>query len=110
MTDGPITNDTDAPQDAIRIGTHTLNSRLIVGTGKYKTFEIMQQALKLSGADCVTVAVRRERLLDGDGRNILDYIDLRSYLSTGHPSLFVARKPTNIERDAELPPYFLARK
>ena len=79
MTDGPITNDTDAPQDAIRIGTHTLNSRLIVGTGKYKTFEIMQQALKLSGADCVTVAVRRERLLDGDGRNILDYIDLKHF-------------------------------
>jgi thiazole synthase len=56
-----------------------LNSRLIVGTGKYETFEIMQQALKLSGADCVTVAVRRERLLDGDGRNILDYIDLKHF-------------------------------
>jgi thiazole synthase len=65
--------------DAIRIGQHTLRSRLIVGTGKYATFEIMQQALALSGSDCVTVAVRRERLYDGAGRNILDYIDLQRY-------------------------------
>ncbi len=60
----------------LRIGSHTLNSRLIVGTGKYESFEIMQQALALSGADCVTVAVRRERLYDGNGRIILDHIDL----------------------------------
>ena len=79
MTDEPATNGTAPRQDAIRIGNHTLNSRLIVGTGKYQTFEIMQQALKLSGADCVTVAVRRERLLDGDGRNILDYIDVKHF-------------------------------
>lgn len=66
-------------RDAIRIGNHTLTSRLIVGTGKYQTFEIMQQALQLSGTDCVTVAVRRERLLDSGGRNILDYLDLQRY-------------------------------
>lgn len=66
----------DAADSSIRIGTHTLHSRLIVGTGKYKTFEVMGQALQLSGADCVTVAVRRERLFDSDGRNILDHIDL----------------------------------
>jgi thiazole synthase len=65
--------------DTIRIGSHTLHSRLIVGTGKYQSFEIMQQALELSGTDCVTVAVRRERLYDGDGRNILDYLDLNRY-------------------------------
>jgi thiazole synthase len=68
-----------ATPDEIRIGTHTLRSRLIVGTGKYQTFEVMQEALKLSGADCVTVAVRRERLYDGDGRNILDHIDLNHF-------------------------------
>ncbi len=66
-------------QDIIRIGNHTLHSRLIVGTGKYETFEIMQQALALSGTDCITVAVRRERLVDGEGRNILDYIDTERY-------------------------------
>ncbi|TWT33228.1 thiazole synthase [Blastopirellula retiformator] len=63
----------------LKIGTHVLKSRLIVGTGKYETFEVMQQALELSGSDCLTVAVRRERLYDPHGRNILDYIDLDRY-------------------------------
>jgi len=67
---------TDAP---LRLGSHTLNSRLIVGTGKYDTYETMQQSLALSGTDCVTVAVRRERLHDGQGKNILDYLDLSRY-------------------------------
>jgi thiazole synthase len=65
--------------EEIRIGNHVLRSRLIVGTGKYKTFEIMGEALALSGADCVTVAVRRERLYDSSGRNILDSIDLKHF-------------------------------
>jgi len=63
--------------DEIRIGNHVLHSRLIVGTGKYKTFELMREALALSSADCVTVAVRRERLVDSSGRNILDFLDLK---------------------------------
>jgi len=67
---------TDRP---LRIGSHTLKSRLIVGTGKYDTFETMQQSLALSGADCITVAVRRERLYDGRGQNILDFLDLARY-------------------------------
>jgi len=69
----------DHPEAKIRIGTHELNSRLIVGTGKYATFEQMQECLALSGADVITVAVRRERLVDADGRNILDFIDLSRY-------------------------------
>jgi thiazole synthase len=60
----------------LRIGQHTLHSRLIVGTGKYDTYESMQRSLALSGADCITVAVRRERLYDGQGQNILDFLDL----------------------------------
>lgn len=63
-----------------RIGPHTLQSRLIVGTGKYETFEIMRESLDVSGTDCITVAVRRERLYDGEGKNILDFIDLDRYL------------------------------
>jgi thiazole synthase len=59
----------------LRIGTHTLSSRLIVGTGRYETLEVMRDALSVSGSQCVTVAVRRERLYDPDGKNILDYID-----------------------------------
>ena len=67
---------TDKP---LRIGSHTLLSRLIVGTGKYDTFETMQESLAMSGADCITVAVRRERLYDGRGKNILDFLDLSRY-------------------------------
>lgn len=63
----------------LRLGGHVLQSRLIVGTGKYDTLETMQQSLALSGADCVTVAVRRERLYDGRGQNILDFLDLARY-------------------------------
>jgi thiazole synthase len=64
----------------LRIGNHTLSSRLIVGTGKYATFAQMRDALDVSGTDCITVAVRRDRLYDAAGENILDYLDLSRYL------------------------------
>ncbi len=63
----------------LRVGTHELRSRLIVGTGKYESFEVMCASLDASGSDCVTVAVRRERLYDGEGRNILDALDPRRF-------------------------------
>jgi thiazole synthase len=65
--------------DSLRIGSHTFSSRLIVGTGKYARLETMREALDISGAECVTVAVRRERLVDAEGKNILDYIDTGRY-------------------------------
>ncbi len=68
--------ETATSDQKIQLGNHQLTSRLIVGTGKYATYELMQDCLALSGADVVTVAVRRERLVDVDGRNILDFIDL----------------------------------
>jgi len=61
------------------LGSHRLSSRLIVGTGKYSTFELMRECLEISGASVITVAVRRERLVDAAGRNILDFIDLDRY-------------------------------
>ena len=64
---------------ALRIGDRTLGSRLIVGTGKYESWDTMQRALEASGCDTVTVAVRRERLLDEDGRSLLDALDLDRY-------------------------------
>ena len=67
-------------RDCLQLGRHVLRSRLIVGTGKYSRFELMQQALEASGTHCVTVAVRRERLVDAQGRNLLDYLDLDRYL------------------------------
>ena len=67
---------TDTP---LILGTHQLQSRLIVGTGKYASFELMRDCLAASASDVITVAVRRERLIDSEGRNILDYIDLARY-------------------------------
>ncbi len=64
-----------AAGDRLTIGSHAFSSRLIVGTGKYASFELMREALGLAAAECVTVAVRRVRLVDSAGRNILDYID-----------------------------------
>ncbi len=58
------------------LGGHHFVSRLIVGTGKYSTFDMMRDCLAASGAEVVTVAIRRERLIDKQGRNILDFIDL----------------------------------
>jgi len=65
--------------DILKLGPYELKSRLFVGTGKYATFEIMQQALEASGCEVVTVAVRRERLYDNHQRNILDFLDRGKY-------------------------------
>ena len=62
------------------VGKHRLRGRLIVGTGRYETMEGMRDSLDASGADVVTVAVRRERLYESGGRNILDFIDPKRYL------------------------------
>jgi thiazole synthase len=68
-----------AAPDGLTIGSHTFSSRLIVGTGKYANYELMRQALDISGTECITVAVRRERLIDASGKNLLDFIDTRRY-------------------------------
>ncbi len=64
------------PLPPLAIGGFTLRSRLVVGTGKYRDYPTMQAAIEASGADCVTVAVRRERLVDAQGRSILDFLPL----------------------------------
>ncbi|HEX7010846.1 MAG TPA: thiazole synthase [Phycisphaeraceae bacterium] len=63
----------------LQLGRHVLRSRLIVGTGKYADYPTMQAALDASGAQVITVAVRRERLIDAQGRSLLDYIDTDRY-------------------------------
>lgn len=63
----------------LHIAGRTLASRLIVGTGKYATYEQMQHALDASGAEVITVAVRRERLVNEQGESLLDYIDTQRY-------------------------------
>lgn len=62
-----------------RLAGRAWASRLIVGTGKYKDYETMNAALDASGAEIVTVAVRRERLVDAQGRSLLDHLDTKRY-------------------------------
>src|ERR1051326_2804391 len=60
------------------LGGKEFKSRLIVGTGKYPSFENMREAIEASGAEIVTVAVRRVSL-PGQGESLLDYIDPKRY-------------------------------
>ena len=66
-------------EDALEIGKVRLKSRLIVGTGKYKDFEETKRAVEASGADMVTVAVRRVNITDRSKDNLLDYLDPKQY-------------------------------
>ena len=68
-----------AAEPPLTVGGVTLASRLIVGTGKYATYAEMARCLEASGTDCVTVAVRRERLVNAAGENILDHLDASRY-------------------------------
>src|SRR5438445_672366 len=60
------------------LGGKEFKSRLIVGTGKYPSFENMREAIEASGAEIVTVAVRRVNL-PGQGESLLDYVDPKRY-------------------------------
>jgi thiazole synthase len=62
-------------QDELIIAGRAFHSRLIVGTGKYRTFPEMARAHAASGAEIVTVAVRRVNLSDKSKESLLDYID-----------------------------------
>lgn len=68
MTDGKL-----------HIGRREFTSRLIVGTGKYASVDVMQAAHAASGAQVVTVAIRRINLDDASGKTLLDYIDRSRY-------------------------------
>jgi len=65
--------------DELVIGARRFRSRLIVGTGKYRDSTVMGEALQASGAQVVTVAVRRERLINAKGESLLDALDLSRY-------------------------------
>ena len=68
----------DGMTDSLIISGRTFRSRLIVGTGKYKSFQETARALEASGAEMVTVAVRRVNL-DRNKESLLDYIDPNKY-------------------------------
>src|SRR3989454_5524622 len=67
-----------AMDTSLVIGGKEFSSRLIVGTGKYGSLDIMRQAHEESGAEIVTVAIRRVSL-PGSGESILDYIDTKRF-------------------------------
>lgn len=70
----------NAHDDVLKIGSHELESRLIVGTGKYPSLEVMKAAHEASGARMVTVAIRRINLDERSGKTLLDYIDRERFL------------------------------
>ncbi len=70
---------TESTTEVLQLGTHRFTSRLIVGTGKYADYQTMGESLERSGTECITVAVRRERLIDAAGNNLLDFIDTTRY-------------------------------
>ncbi|MBW2975855.1 thiazole synthase [Candidatus Woesearchaeota archaeon] len=62
----------------LKIGDFKFRSRLFIGTGKYENFEIMKKAHEASGAEVVTVAIRRVNF-DDDKENLLNYIDKKKF-------------------------------
>ena len=85
--------------DELVIGGKKFNSRLIVGTGRYRTMEEMVAAVEASGTEMITVAIRRLDLDDPTSKTLLDYIDWSKYhmlpntagCATVEEALFVAR-------------------
>jgi thiazole synthase len=67
------------PDDRFSLAGRSLSSRLFVGTGKYSSNEVMRDALAASGCEVVTVAVRRERLFNEQGKSLLEFIDTSRY-------------------------------
>jgi thiazole synthase len=65
--------------DVFKLGDKKYRSRLIVGTGKYKDFVETRKAIEASGAEIVTVAVRRVNITDPNKENLLDFLDPKKY-------------------------------
>jgi thiazole synthase len=65
--------------DTLRIGSREFRSRLIIGTGKYRTFEEMKASIESSGSEIITVALRRLDLSNPQQPSLLDYIDTTHY-------------------------------
>ncbi len=66
-------------KEVFKIADREFHSRLIVGTGKYRSFQEMARAHEASGAEIVTVAVRRVNLTDRSKESMLDYINREKY-------------------------------
>ena len=71
---------TDYTDQPLTIAGQSFKSRLIIGTGKYATYEQNARALEASGAEIITVAVRRVNLSDPDQPRLVDFIDPKQYV------------------------------
>jgi thiazole synthase len=69
----------EAKQDSFQVGSYTFHSRLLVGTGKYKDLQETKDAIEASGAEIVTVAVRRVNISNPAEPMLVDYIDPKKY-------------------------------
>jgi len=67
-------------EDVFEIAGRRFKSRLIIGSGKFKSFQETKEVLEASGAEIITVAVRRVNITDPNKENLLDYIDPKKYL------------------------------
>jgi len=72
--------DACAADKPLIVAGRTMSSRLIIGTGKYDTYEQNARALEASGADMITVAIRRVNLTDTDAPRLVDFIDPEKYI------------------------------
>ena len=74
-------------KDKFIISKKNFSSRLIVGTGKYKSMQECAKAINLSGAEIVTVAVRRVNITDKKKPLLMDYIDPKKITSVSYTHL-----------------------
>lgn len=63
----------------LKIGPHSFNSRLLLGTGKYPNFDIQKEAVDVSGTEILTFTVRRMNIFDPSQPNFLEKLDLEKY-------------------------------
>jgi thiazole synthase len=84
--------------NSLIIADKTFNSRLIVGTGKYASHAVMQRAHEASGAEMVTVAVRRVNISDRSKGSLLDYIDKKIFLLPNTAGCYTADEAVRTAR------------
>ncbi len=91
--------------DELKVGNFRIKSRLIIGSGKYPSFEIMQKAHAASGSDVVTVALRRVNL-DDPKENILHFIDKKMQILPNTAACYTAEeaiRTAHLARELGLP-------
>ena len=97
--------------DSLVISDRTLNSRLLLGTGKFSSNNVMKEALEASGTEIVTVSLRRANLNDeeDESANILNFIDNNKFLilanTSGANNAEEAIRLARLARSAGLPPW-----